>query len=74
MSHADAQSIIGGISIDEDSIVAEEHTHIHDPASNRNTFSFSLPFSNPLAGFKLPSFSPINLKMMKQTFHLVKII
>ncbi|VVT55841.1 uncharacterized protein SAPINGB_P004765 [Magnusiomyces paraingens] len=56
MSHADAQSIIGGISIDEDSIVAEEHTHIHDPASNRNTFSFSLPFSNPLAGFKLPSF------------------
>lgn len=59
MHHADAESIIGGIK----TRISTEHTpHVLDetvaPTSERKTFSFSLPFGNPLASIEFRSFRP----------------
>lgn len=60
MIHADAESIIGGIntraSIDQSQQMLDEV--IANQTSERKTFSFSLPFSNPLASIEFRNFRP----------------
>jgi hypothetical protein len=60
MDHADAESIIGGIqtriSTDQSERVLDEA--VTNPTSERKTFSFSLPFSNPLASIEFRNFRP----------------
>lgn len=53
----DANSIIGGTSISESEHQDPEYTAEQHEAQQQKVFSFSLPFSNPLANFELRSFS-----------------
>lgn len=52
MDQADAESIIGGIATSD--IVSPQADII--TSHDHKTFSFSLPFSNPLAGLEFPNF------------------
>lgn len=55
MEEADAESIIGGI-VTRDSTPPDADQRMSHQTSDPKTFSFSLPFSNPLASLEFPNF------------------